>query len=141
MPSKVQRQTLHRCLQRRRKVAASGRVSRQQRLSCAKFKSVSGGEGGGGGVRRARSAGSPPPGPAHLQQRVGSDEVPGGLRQLHSPPVNQQRHRGDGSPAVPGSVGRRRRRLRCPREAPRRRGRRWEVESEETAQTQEGEEI
>lgn len=52
LPSKVQRQKLHRCLQRGRKVAASGRVCRQQHLGCAKL-SVSGGGGGGRGLGSA----------------------------------------------------------------------------------------
>lgn len=45
-------------------------------------------------MRRARvRLEAPRPGPAHLQKRVGSGEVPGGLRQPHSPPPDQQRHR------------------------------------------------
>lgn len=67
---------------------------------------------GAGGCRgRARAGLTGPPrvrreapraGAAHLQGRVRPDQVPGGLRQPHSPPLDQQRHRGGGG--RPGSA-------------------------------------
>lgn len=77
----------------------------RQHLCCAKFSLFRSSVCGGTGVRRARARLAGPPrarlesprlGPTHLQRRVGSDEVPGGLRQPHSPPLHQQRHRGGG---------------------------------------------
>lgn len=81
-------------------------------LRCAKFKLClrergwrRRGEGGGparqGPSGPPRSPPPPGPGPAHLQRRVGSHEVPGGLRQPHSPPFDEQRHRGGGRPGRP----------------------------------------
>lgn len=86
--------------ERRSLPAAGGAASSTS--AAPSFSLFRGRAGGGGGVRKARvRLEAPRPGPAHLEKRVGSDEVRGGLRQLHSPPLNQQRHSGDGGPGGP----------------------------------------
>lgn len=94
-----------RCLKRQQKVGCRGPGSGCADSTSA-APSLESDSGESGWWRRSEELGAhletPRPGPAHLQRRVGSDEVPGGLRQPHSPPLHEQRHRGGGSPAGPG---------------------------------------